>query len=308
MEAFHRPVHDAEGIKACLDDHGVVAVTGVLSKDECEETLADIGALAGGVDFRDPATFHLAKVNRFGVVGDGPLFTPVLMRNRVRCAPVFAAAYGLPVHALVAQHDRAAFMRPVKLDATYDTPYEFPGLHLDVDPQCWAADDGAAAVRAFLGGLTYAHTRDFIAENNAKHVSMGPQLQGVLSLIDNRYEDGGFQCVPMPDARAWLKGFAASTVFPSPPEANGKYVFDAKSYGTLAAAGYAKTRVPCPAGTLILFDACLPHGTEPNRSRRPRAIQFVRYMPTSTLWVDPRARNAAIERVCRGVAPAEFLL
>ena len=42
-------------------------------------------------------------------------------------------------------------------------------------------------------------------------------------------------------------------------------------------------RIPCPAGTLIIFDAALPHGTKPNYSYKQRMIQFLRYMPKSTL-------------------------
>merc|ERR1711943_17663 len=53
--------------------------------------------------------------------------------------------------------------------------------------------------------------------------------------------------------------------------------------------------VPCPAGTLILFDATLPHGTKPNISTRSRAILFLRYITSDELpsaaWMK---RNAAL--------------
>jgi hypothetical protein len=65
--------------------------------------------------------------------------------------------------------------------------------------------------------------------------------------------------------------------------------------------GLPKTRVPCPAGSLILFDAALPHGTLPNRSRRPRCVQFLRYLPEAAVENRRHARAAAVARACRMV-------
>ena len=104
-----------------------------------------------------------------------------------------------------------------------------------------------------------------------------PPGQGVLSLIDNREEDGGFQCVPMADPTAWLLEWTAAQSLPtgSRPQANGRHIFSAAEFAKL---GLPKTRVPCPAGSLILFNNTLPHGTLPNRSGRPRAVQFLRWV------------------------------
>jgi ectoine hydroxylase-related dioxygenase (phytanoyl-CoA dioxygenase family) len=141
--------------------------------------------------------------------------------------------------------------------------------------------------------------RDFISENNAKHWRMGRQVQGVLNLIDNRLEDGGFQCVPMRDPVEWLRRWSPDQKWSTPSEPNGRYFFTPKSYEEL---GIPATRVPCPAGTLILFDACLPHGTLPNRSGRPRAIQFLRYIPKSTFSEKcVRLRTAAVRMHCKRI-------
>jgi ectoine hydroxylase-related dioxygenase (phytanoyl-CoA dioxygenase family) len=78
-----------------------------------------------------------------------------------------------------------------------------------------------------------------------------------------------------------------------------RYLFTPKSYEEL---GTSAVRVPCPAGTLILFDACLPHGTLPNRSGRPRAIHFLRYIPETILSEKcAKARKAAVLRHCRRI-------
>merc|ERR1719321_2381358 len=86
----------------------------------------------------------------------------------------------------------------------------------------------------------------------------------------------------------------------APAEPNGRYNFE--SHGAdgalLGEHGGAPVRIPCPAGTLILFDGTVPHGTASNYSARGRCIIFLRYitapqLPLST-W---RERNAAIRRI-----------
>jgi hypothetical protein len=54
---------------------------------------------------------------------------------------------------------------------------------------------------------------------------MGRQVQGVLNLINNRTEDGGFHCVPMADPTAWLQHWTGSQHWTAgEPEPNGRYV------------------------------------------------------------------------------------
>ncbi len=60
--------------------------------------------------------------------------------------------------------------------------------------------------------------------------------------------------------------------------------------------------VPCAAGTLLLFDATLPHGTRPNCSATSRMILFLRYLPADGLPLEAwRGRNAALRRIARQV-------
>ena len=171
-------------------------------------------------------------------------------------------------------------MRPTNINYQWSTPFNYPGLHLDIDPTCYIGDKTCySMVDSFLNDLTYTNPRDFIAENNVKHHSMGRHIQGVINLIDNREQDGGFQCVPMSDPSNWLKKWWL-TKGDHKPNANGRYIFtkeDSKKLKGLL----TPQRVPCKAGTLILVDASLPHGTKPNKSSRFRAIQFMRYVPQS---------------------------
>jgi ectoine hydroxylase-related dioxygenase (phytanoyl-CoA dioxygenase family) len=298
---FCRSIDDVGGVVACFRENGVVAITGILTATECTDTLADM-ALPAGTSVLDPTTYAEmdSELNRFGVIGHKSLFTATLLRNR--CHPNVVRAYELLYghDDLLAQHDRVAVMRPYYSASgveqpVHDTPFSYPGVHLDVNVPSFVSDDGYdAEITAFLQRLTYADDRDFTSENNAKHVSWGQHIQGVLNLIDNREEDGGFQCVPMADCGAWLREWGKTVKGPREP--NGKFVFDAKTFGKL---GFVAERVPCPAGTLICFDAALPHGTQPNRSDRPRAIQFLRYIPRLALPAETRKqRAAAIARHC----------
>jgi len=183
----------------------------------------------------------------------------------------------------------------------WDTPFSWPGLHFDVSLKSYfgPADARRAEVDSFLAKSDYASLDGFVKENNAKHESMGRTVQGVLNVFDNAEEDGGFQCVPgfFGDT---LKDWVAS--HPSLPatEPNGRYNLGSK--GPDSKLGAQAVRVPCPAGTLILFDATLPHGTRPNTSSNNRAILFLRYMTSEEL--PPSAwhnRNAALRRLAKAV-------
>ena len=98
-DSLCRSVADLEGVVACYRAHGVVAVTGVLTKEECMATVGDMG-LPPSFSIRDPVTYKLPEVdrvlNRYGVVGTGPLWTPTVLRNR--CHKNVMAAYKVRTH------------------------------------------------------------------------------------------------------------------------------------------------------------------------------------------------------------------
>lgn len=150
----------------------------------------------------------------------------------------------------------------------------------------------------FLNNIDYTNGH-FTAENNSKHASMGRTVQGVLNIFDNEEEDGGFQCVPGMHGAALEEWVSRHTGLPA-PEVNGKY--ELKDFGPDRQLGKQAVRVPCPAGTLILFDATLPHGTRPNTSARSRAILFLRYLIATELPPEAwRDRNDALQRVVKSV-------
>ena len=55
-------------------------------------------------------------------------------------------------------------------------------------------------------------------------------------------------------------------------------------------------------GTLIIFDATVPHGTQPNASSNSRLILFLRYLTAPQLPAEAwRKRNAALRSIARRV-------
>eukprot|EP00440_Ansanella_granifera_P044994 gb/GFBE01048759.1/.p1 GENE.gb/GFBE01048759.1/~~gb/GFBE01048759.1/.p1 ORF type:complete len:568 (+),score=131.19 gb/GFBE01048759.1/:1-1704(+) len=300
-ETFLRPISDLDAVHSCYEKYGVVAVTGVLTPDECQAVIEEglEPCLPEGCRMNDASSYDLADsvMNRFGVIGKKALFSPAILSARLH--PNVAAAYAT-VHGrddVVACHDRAAWMRPAVMNATWDTPFSWPGLHVDVSPLGYFSEDRSAADE-FLSGVDYGGG-DFHAENNVKHVSMGRTVQGVLNLYDNAEEDGGFQCVPGMFGKAFQSWVQEHPNLP-PAEVNGKY--ELKGFGADAKVGQMAVRVPCPAGTLILFDATLPHGTKPNASANSRAILFLRYLTGDELPAEAwKTRNSALRRVTEQV-------
>lgn len=287
-ENYLRDISDPQGIKSCYDKYGVVGVTGVLTKTELRETVDEYQRilLNMGVDkrfnIRDLSTYDLASThcNRYGVIGKNAIITEVLNRNRFHpnVKKAYEIVYGTDVKNLVAQYDRLGWMRPTigpngESWMKFDTPFVAPGLHLDVDPAYYFDPEKHDEVVRWLNQIPYTDASHFVSENNVKNIKMGLHCQGVLNILDNDSEDGGFQFIPQGHVLMdqWVK---ENREHFGEGEPNGRYFFGKSDRLFLN-----PLRLPCPGGTLIIFDCALPHGTRPNRSKTNRMIQFLRYMP-----------------------------
>jgi hypothetical protein len=302
-ETYLRSLDDPASILECYETHGAVGVVDVLSPDEVKKTVDEIEGLiqelvGPAFSFDDPASYAHASpaLNNYGVLGKLPILTDQLNANRFnpKVMQAYSIVYGLPCEQLLPQFDRIAWMRPTKGPrgeswGHFDTPFRSPGIHLDVDPHSYCDPELYPSVQAYLGSLDYESLDCLTKENNARSYLMGRQVQGVLNLFPNEEEDGGFHFSPMapcplgrvglpPALKGW---YDRRKVHLPAPQANGRYIFDPSDYEFLWT-----ERIPCPPGTLLLFDAALPHGTKPNRSSKNRMIQFLRYMPKSNL--DPK--------------------
>jgi ectoine hydroxylase-related dioxygenase (phytanoyl-CoA dioxygenase family) len=193
-------------------------------------------------------------------------------------------------------------MRPAASNPSWDTPFSWPGLHFDVSLRGYYEFGKSELSEWQQTALDYSEPclGGFRSENNGQVEEAGRCVQGTLSLFDNNEEDGGFHCVPgcfKDRLKEWVQRAEKESPgwFPE-PEVNGRY--NMRSFGPDIEIGSMTQRVPCPAGTLTLFDATLPHGTKPNASAKSRAIIFLRYLPSDALpasvWAN---RNRSLKQV-----------
>jgi hypothetical protein len=90
-------------------------------------------------------------------------------------------------------------------------------------------------------------------------------VQGILYLTDTAADQGAFTCVPgfHRIIENWLDALPAG----ADPRAQ-----DLRSFETVPVAGRA--------GDLIIWHQALPHGASPNRSARPRVVQYLTMRPS----------------------------
>jgi hypothetical protein len=115
-------------------------------------------------------------------------------------------------------------------------------------------------------------------------------VQGVLALEDTPAEQGGFQCVPgfHRILESWIRTQPADRD-PTRPDL----------------AGFEVQPVEMRAGDLLIWTSWLPHGTAPNRSRRPRLAQYISMAPAhehNEALVESRMASWRNRTAPRGIA------
>jgi len=108
-----------------------------------------------------------------------------------------------------------------------------------------------------------------------------------LNLVDNKEEDGGFQCVA-----GFLHHFKDYFLSPSINPFYGRPSFSWPPHNILFDKG---TRITMRPGSLIVWDQRLPHGSLPNRSENIRAAQFLKMFPSKT--VSPKRKILRVKGV-----------
>ena len=97
------------------------------------------------------------------------------------------------------------------------------------------------------------------------------ELQGILYLADVAEDQGAFSCVPgfHRELKQWLQGVPA-----------GAHVND-HARRTLSMQPIAAQR-----GDMVIWHHLLPHGSSPNRSQRPRVVQYMSLRPTRYAYTE----------------------
>lgn len=234
-------------------------------------------------DITDINTYdHAPLIGRHGLYSRMPIFSQQLIdnRNNPNIIKAFEIIYGH--NKIVPSHDRVGFMRPTRSKnraprPEWENAFYYPGLHIDLDLVGYYSEHDRIIRQ--LNEFTYDDPRDFIRENNIRTNAMGTQAQGVLNIFSNRHEDGGFHCIPGAHLKLdnWWS-LRQESVYDNPT--GGLYTFDINNPVDKILVQEPAQRVPCAAGSLILFDCKMPHGTFPNKSDRPRLAQFIRMVST----------------------------
>jgi ectoine hydroxylase-related dioxygenase (phytanoyl-CoA dioxygenase family) len=93
----------------------------------------------------------------------------------------------------------------------------------------------------------------------------GNAVQDVLYLVDVAADQGAFGCVP--DCHRRIESWLASL-----PAGIDPRTADLYALGRECIAGHA--------GDLIIWHHALPHGSSPNRAKRPRIVQYISLQPS----------------------------
>jgi len=292
---------DKAGIRDHMSEYGFVVVKGILTHEECKATATAANEIVGnGFCCTDGSTYGKFRGNAYGVIGRGPLFHEQLVRNRCseRMMELYSTLYDCPASELLCSHDRLGFYRPTQGkfgSLAYQTPYYAPGVHLDFGPLAYETDEGS--VDKLIQDIGYGRNGDLVKENNLRHKGMGSLFQGVINIFDNRDEDGGHLNVPgfHKEFSKWCEerfegGEKPCDLF--------RYIFDLKQKADSKFIGGKTHRVVAKAGSAIVWDVRLAHGTVPNRSARPRLIQFCNYFPRKALGDKAISRRKTLLTGC----------
>ncbi|KAJ3056413.1 WD repeat-containing protein 26 [Rhizophlyctis rosea] len=275
--------NETEHIAEFFDEYGVVVIRDVLSPADCEASVSEMFEIVeSNSTFRrnDASTWDSWPANsipQYGNISRAPIFTPQFLKNRANPTLHSVISTLLGRDDLIVNHDRAGLMRPTtNVQTSPTTNSDFPrwstkpNLHLDMNPWTWLSDPAGIYQQNVLKNLSYERLADFITENNQPIQSTGTSIQALFNLLDNKKENGGFVCVP--GFHKHFESHFSSIPAPENPSAGHNFSKNDPIF-------QQAQRVTSRAGSLIVWDQTLPHGSFPNKSNQFRAAQYLRLFP-----------------------------
>eukprot|EP01132_Coremiostelium_polycephalum_P008265 gene8265-10155_t len=266
-----------------FNHYGFLVVRDCLAGEECDKTVSEIFDI---IESKSPS-FKRNQIStwdhfpqddsivQYGSPSRPSVFKHQFMMNRQNpnIYKVFAAI--LQNEDLMVNHDRCCFFRPTTNVTINGNIVPFKkewttkdNVHLDMNPFNWMKDETKT-----LDQLRYTKLSEFIVENNQPSQKDGTQLQGVINLLDNKEEDGGYVVVPGFHT-IFQEYFNSKKPDYEPPSMNfnrNEFIFKRAK------------RISMRKGSLVLWDQRMPHGSFSNHSSRPRMAQFIKIFPTSTV-------------------------
>ena len=283
--------------RAFFEQYGFCVFRDVLTPDEtaasCREVLSYAARSSEGFDPAVPSTWRAWRSKTFGMPPNDATawWQPQLARNRrhPRVAACFATLMRVAPETLRCNHDRwALYHLGVRTRRN---------VHLDISP--WEFSDNSSGVVEL--DLGYKDEHDLLGgaeTNRMASAANGPHLQGTIALAPNMEHDAGFLCVPGSHRAfdAWVRALG-----PAPSGGTGpRYDYPAHAPYTRLA-----QRVPVRAGSLIVWDVRLAHGSQPDQSPaapelayHPRIVQFVTLRTQQLYRKEACRKRADLVRRC----------
>jgi len=302
-------------IRECLKIYGVVVIRDIYTPQECEDTkteLFNIFEFQSNKQFlrNDVSTWDnwpADGISKYGQPTRAPIFTRQILMNRQNPRLYKSFCILMGSEDLLVSHDRACLFRPTKnvqfLDGSYqDMKHWRTGynIHLDINPYHFM-EESPIIYNQRWHDLTYGYKlNNFINENNIAHKNSGLHLQCVVNLHDNLEEDGGFCCVPgfHNDFESWYYGNQTTLCKIATSPSVG---FSSKQHWLNK---YAQ-RISMRAGSVVIWDSRLPHGSIPNNSSNMRVAQFIKLFLRSDIPSEEIIINRR-ETVKREIEAAKF--
>ena len=137
--------------------------------------------------------------------------------------------------------------------------------------------------------IQYDDTSGFISEGHVYAKSEGLHLQGMINIINNTEDDGGFVCVPKFNFDQWYD-YKKKTDYDNMIKDTGKYSFVESDMKYI----YEMKRITAKAGSLIIWNRTMAHTGKPNNSSRPRLGIPISWSPKTSIPNDKRKERQNI--------------
>ena len=264
---------DAHFAKEFFEDFGFVVFRGIFSDQECEETRNAmwniIEKTSPGFDRNESQSWSSYKsAGKYGLSMRGPCFEETIVRNRQNEYLIEVFKLLMDETDILVSHDRFTIYRATQVENGQGFTTGPRNVHLDLNP--WWYTESSKLVEDGIETLQYEDEQDFIRENNLVVKSMGRHLQCVMNFVDNLEEDGG--TIVVPRFHKILEKWCLENV----DRKRSLPWIELPLADPLVAYGQ---RIPMAAGSVLIWDQTLMHGSSPNDSRKCRMAQFIKAFP-----------------------------
>lgn len=251
-----------------FEEYGFVVIRGVLSPSQCQTTVDEVWrdvqaspSFEEPIKRDDPSTWgndRWPQQQKLGILGSFPCIGKAALSNRQN--PVVYEVFKniLKSEKLLVTFDRYGILRPAKDHPERKTLKDW--VHWDLNPWTFKSSTIYFSNKTPTPGKQY----------NKKIL----KVQGLISLVDCKEEDGGFHTVPkfskycfdewasQNEKSEHQEKFKDNNFVPVPKEST---LF----YNHLQ-------KISMRAGSLVIWDSKQPHGNYPNDSNNFRICQYIK--------------------------------